>query len=232
MQYHLSEDKDGKQTLICDECNEFYLLEEPKISFHSKDCKYNPYVIRREENIEKWGSWTKNVQNKFKPLSQEEIIEELRKNMLPCAVLACNIEGDFNLGNIIRTANAYNLNCVYYFGKRKFNRKSCMGTYKYIDVKPLINFNDIELLKEKYHFVGLENNINKKTYDIDDYKFKNNTLLVVGEENSGIPNNIIDLCDDLIEIKLAEFGSVRSLNLGSAAAIAINKLCFQIRTKY
>jgi tRNA G18 (ribose-2'-O)-methylase SpoU len=43
---------------------------------------------------------------------------------------------------------------------------------------------------------------------------------VVGEECNGIHEDVIKLCDVLVEIP--NFGSVRSLNVGSAATLAMN----------
>ena len=109
----------------------------------------------------KWTGWTTNVADEYKGMSVEEIKVALLKQQLSCAVFMSQIEGDFNFSNVIRTANAYNLQKVYYYGRKRFDRRGCVGTNHYIDVLHLSSIDEVISLKSKYTFVGLENNINK-----------------------------------------------------------------------
>lgn len=229
MQYTLS-DKDGQQICICNECQAFYVLENPNSFKHEKDCSYSQYLKNRENNIEKWGGWTRNVQDKFKSLSEDEIKKELKKTMLPCGVLICNIEGDFNFGSIIRSANALGISKVFYFGKKRYNKRSTVGTYHYTDITYINSLKDVKNLKNEYYFVGLENNIKKLTFDIHNYDWAPETLFVIGEENLGIPSDINELCEDFVEIKMC--GSVRSLNAAVAASIAMYDYSKKIKSSF
>lgn len=176
---------------------------------------------------EKFTSWMYNVIDEYKELSVEEIKEDLRKKSLPCAVFMSQIEGDFNFSNVIRTSNAYNLEKVFYYGKKKFDRRGCCGTHHYVDIVYLSSLDEVKALKDKYFFVGLENNLERSSYDINNYVWKDRSMILIGEEQFGLPREIIDICDDLVQIPI--FGSVRSLNAATAAAIAIDKLSTQLR---
>jgi len=66
----------------------------------------------------------------------------------------------------------------------------------------------------------LENNIERKSISIKDYRWpSSNILILLGEESQGLPSEILDMADDLIEIP--SYGSVPSLNASVAASIAI-----------
>jgi tRNA G18 (ribose-2'-O)-methylase SpoU len=170
--------------------------------------------------------WTRNVLDKYKLLSNEEIKIDLKNNSLPFAVMMQHIEGDFNIGSVIRTANSLGAREIFYFGKKKYDKRAACGVYNYSDVKYLVSIEEIISLKEKYFFVGLENNIKNKTHNINNYKWRENSLIVIGEEGSGLTQPVIDLCDDFVEIPGR--GSVRSLNAGVASGIAMNLASAQL----
>ena len=171
-----------------------------------------------KEEIDRWALWKRNVLDKYKDISNADIKAELKKTALPCAVLCSQVAGDFNFSCIIRSANNFNVKCVYYFGRKRFDRRGAQGCYHYSDVIFLPTIEEIKALKQEYVFVGLENNI-PGTTSIKDFKYSINTLFVFGEEGIGIPKELIDLLDYKVEIPSR--GSIRSLNIASAASIAL-----------
>jgi len=185
----------------------------------------NNYEDKKEETIKKWSAWTYNVRDKFKPMTVNEIKEDLKKTQLPCAVLLQNIEGDFNVSNIIRTSNNFNVSQVFYYGKKKYDKRGALGTYNYTDVIYLSSFNDVISLKDKYKFIGIENNM-ENTIPIKEFIYPDNSIFVMGEENIGITDETKSIIDYFIEIP--SLGSVRSLNVGTAAAIVL----FDFITKF
>lgn len=183
------------------------------------DNTENPYLL-----------WTRNVRDDLKSLSNEEIKADLRKKALPGALLLQHVQGDFNAASAMRSANGFGIVDTFYYGKRHLDRRGLLGCYHYMSVKHLRTLDDIVALKDTYHFVGLENNTNRKIHSLHSYEWKPNSLIIAGEENIGIVPELLDLCDDIISIDM--IGSVRSFNLAVAASIAMydysTKLC---RTK-
>lgn len=166
-------------------------------------------------------SWLFNVRDCFKSKSQEEIKSSLKGNAIPCAVMMSHINGDFNFGSVIRSANGFNVERVFYFGKKKFDRRGALGTYHYIDVTHLSSLDEIKNLKEEYCFVALENNIDRRPTLITDFTWPRHKkpIILIGEEGKGLQEDILNLCDFFIEIPI--LGSVRSFNAAVAASIAI-----------
>ena len=174
---------------------------------------------------EKWTDYTRNVVDKYKDWTTEKIREDLSINASPNAVLMSQVQGDFNFSSVIRSANNFNVGNIYYFGNKKFDRRGSCGTHLYMDIRFLESLEEIRALKKKYVFVGLENN-HPNTSRLQDFFWPPNACLVLGEEGAGIPPEVISLLDDMVEIP--SFGSVRSLNVASAASIAL----YDYRVKY
>jgi len=162
----------------------------------------------------------RNVIDEYKHLPNEEIKRRLQEKALPYAILMSQVEYDFNISSIIRSANFNGCQHIFYYGHKRFDKRGAAGTYHYSNVKYLTTIDDIKQLKEKYAFVALENNI-AHTQNIRTFNWPENSLIVVGSESRGLQEDkeVFDLCDYFVEIE--NFGSVRSLNAGAAAVIAM-----------
>ena len=98
----------------------------------------------------RWKSWTYNVVDQFKNKSVEEIKDILRSTSHPFSVLMENWQGDFNIGTMIRNANAFNAKKVFYYGKRQYDRRGTVGTHHYVDLNYIDTREGLLELKEKY----------------------------------------------------------------------------------
>ena len=160
-----------------------------------------------------------NVLDKYKSLNPKYIKTEIKKNTFPYAVMMQHIQGDYNISTLIRNANAFGAKEVYYYGKRKWDRRGAVGTHHYTDLLFLNSVEDIKSLKEKYYFVGVENNV-PQAKNISDFMPRPGTLFIFGEENSGIKKEVLELCDEVVCIP--QYGSVRSINVGTCSGIVMN----------
>jgi tRNA G18 (ribose-2'-O)-methylase SpoU len=166
-----------------------------------------------------------------------EINNELRKTKNNFAILMVNIDYDNNSGNIIRTANAFGAIEVILYGRKKFDRRSSMGNEYYMDFRQIKYIEEIEEAFKDYDLVvGLDNiegSVSIFDYDWKVEKPKENqeveqlssefktpkVLICLGQESTGLPEQIIKRCDKLVQIP--QYGSVRSLNVATAAGIAM-----------
>lgn len=165
-------------------------------------------------------AWTRNVIDEFKELSNEDIREKLQQRSNGFAVLMTHVTGDFNIGTVLRSANFHGAREFFYCGKKKFDRRGCVGVHNYTRMQYLDDPQNILQLKDRYTLVGLENNI-PGTVSIHGFGWNlpRPPCIVVGEECSGIAGDVLGMCDVLVEIP--NFGSVRSMNVGVAASIAM-----------
>ncbi len=169
------------------------------------------------DNLDRWSLWTRNVADKFKDVPTEKIKEELQRTAFPFAVMMAQLEGDFNFSSVVRSANAFNAKEVFFFGKKNWDRRGALGVQNYTPVKFMSSLDDIKALKERYTFVALENTGGTKP--LATHSWAKNSLLIIGEESLGIPEEVLTLADEKVEI--TQYGSVRSLNAAVAASIAM-----------
>ncbi len=87
---------------------------------------------------------------------------------------------------------------------------------------------DIDAVFAEYDVVvAVENGT--EAVDLADFKWDSGkkTLIIFGQESGGIPKEILDKCNHVVEIK--QLGSVRSLNVAVAAGVVMNDYCTKTR---
>lgn len=163
-------------------------------------------------------AWQYNVADHLKGKSIEEIRSTLRESAFPFAVCFEHWAYDFNVSTGIRNANAFNAREVFYIGDKKWDRRGAQGAYHYMDINWLSTIDELMLLKERYMFVGIDNV--PGSISINSYEWCPNTLMIFGEESTGLTPAMQDLCSVIVNIPM--FGSVRSINCGTASGIVMN----------
>lgn len=165
----------------------------------------------------KYSAWERNVIDEYKDLSNEEIRSRVEVNRLPYAVLMTHINIDYNLGTVLRIGNCLGAK-VYYYGERRWDKRGALGVWHYSPITHLKSLDEVKALKEKYTFVALEQT--KSSVVLPKFTWPKNPLILLGEESCGLQGTpeILELAEHCIEIP--QRGSVRSLNAGTAFAIA------------
>jgi tRNA G18 (ribose-2'-O)-methylase SpoU len=161
--------------------------------------------------------WERNVADHLKGKSEEEIRILLKENSLPFAVCFEHWIGDFNMGTGIRNANGFGAKEVFYLGDKKWDKRAAVGVYNYTEVQWIPTIEHLTKLKDKYVFIGIDNV--PGSHSIHTYRWPSNTLMVFGEEGTGLTPGMQQLCDHIVEIPM--YGSVRSLNCGTASGIVM-----------
>lgn len=166
---------------------------------------------------EHFKAWQYNVADHFKGKTVEEIKISLRETAHPFAVCMEHLIGDFNFGTVVRNANAFNAQEVFYLGEKKWDKRAAVGVYNYTEVQWLATVDDLIKLKERYVLVGIDNV--PGSVSVRYYSWPRNALMVFGEEGVGLTPTVQSICRDIVEIPM--FGSVRSLNCGVASGIVM-----------
>lgn len=66
---------------------------------------------------------SRNVTDEYKGMAHEEIVESLDKNGTTLEIAIENLERDFNMGSIVRTANAFGVRRVHVIGRKQWNKR-------------------------------------------------------------------------------------------------------------
>ncbi|MEA3511834.1 MAG: RNA methyltransferase [Actinomycetota bacterium] len=163
----------------------------------------------------------RNVIDRYRYWSHEAIVADLDLRKHPFHVAIENWQHDFNIGSIVRNANAFLTAGVHIIGKRRWNRRGAMVTDRYLDVDhhaTIAEFVDWAC-DERLPIIGID--ILPGAIPIETTDLPERCVLLFGQEGPGLSTEARDACEMICSI--AQFGSTRSINAGVAAGIAMHK---------
>lgn len=192
-------------------------MNEPQIGVgpHPKpwptDSKYDPELL---ENGDKY-----NVIDKYRYWKIEAIKADLDKCRTPLHIAIENWQHDFNIGTIVRAANAFNVEAVHIIGKRHWNRRGAMVTDRYMNIifHPSVEEFVEKMNSEKHQIIAVD--IVPGAVPLSDSVLPINAVLVFGCEGPGLSEEMQNAAEKTVMIE--QFGSTRSVNVGVAAGIAM-----------
>lgn len=162
---------------------------------------------------------TRNVVDKYRGESVEVIIEDLDASRSELEIAVENLERDFNMGTIIRNANAFNVKKVHIIGRKQWNKRGAMKTDTYLHLQYYLTPAEFfEAMKASGKEV-IAIDIVKGATPLGEAKFPKNTVLVFGAEGPGLSAALLEGAHRIVHIE--QFGSTRSVNVGVASGIAM-----------
>jgi tRNA G18 (ribose-2'-O)-methylase SpoU len=203
-----------------------------------------PELSRYDESLLAGGD-TRNVVDKYRYWRHEAIVHDLDTTRHDFHVAVENWGHDFNIGSVIRTANAFNAKAVHIVGKRRWNRRGAMVTdryqheYHHPTVEDLLDWaatrgganrvalagrgvrvtqRSVGALDAPLSIIGIDNLPGSQP--IETYDLPRHCILLFGQEGPGLSSQAREASEAVLDI--AQFGSTRSINAGAAAAIAMH----------
>ena len=141
-------------------------------------------------------------------------------------LIADSVANPDNLGMVLRTADAAGVDGVLIIGDgaSPFHRNCIRASRGAVGRIPLLYCSDIEnyftkLIGAGFNLIAATSKTNKNLYDLE---LKPPLALVLGNENEGIRQTILDLCTNLVSIPMAQGQS--SLNVGVATGVLLYEL--------
>lgn len=161
----------------------------------------------------------RNVIDRYRYWKLNAIVADLEGRRHPLQIAIQNWEHDFNIGSMVRTANAFNVAGVHIIGRRRWNRRGAMVTDRYLNVHHHAEVADFSawLAESGYVAVGVDNL--PGSVPLETTELPRDVCLVFGSEGPGLTDELVASCSTLVAI--TQYGSTRSINAGAAAAIAM-----------
>ena len=162
----------------------------------------------------------RNVADQYRYWTVEAIVADLDTKRHPLHIAIENWQHDFNIGTVVRTANAFNVAGVHIIGRRRWNRRGAMVTDKYMHVThhPTVEAFLAWASSENLPVLGVD--LFPDSVPIETFEFPEACVMVFGQEGPGLSQEIHDAAQATLSI--AQYGSTRSINAGSAAGIAMH----------
>lgn len=175
-----------------------------------QESKYDPELIASGDK--------RNVTDEFRTMTVEAIKAELDTRRHSVQIAIENFQHDFNIGTIVRNANAFNVSAVHIVGKRHWNKRGAMVTDRYMHVYHHPTIADfLKSIDEGMAIIGIDNVAGSTPLGASELPEK--AVLVFGGEGPGLSEEMKERCESLIAIE--QFGSTRSVNVGVASGIIL-----------
>jgi tRNA G18 (ribose-2'-O)-methylase SpoU len=161
----------------------------------------------------------RNVIDRYRYWSTDAIVEDLNARRGGLQVAIENWEHDFNIGSIVRTANAFAAAEVHIVGRRRWNRRGAMVTDRYQHIRHHSTVDDLAAWAAGagIGLIGIENV--PVSRPLESYRLPERCVLLFGSEGPGLSAAALAACEAVLAI--TQYGSTRSINAGAAAAIAM-----------
>ena len=162
---------------------------------------------------------TRNVVDEYRYWRKEAIVADLDTRRHGFHVVIENWQHDFNIGTVVRNANAFLAHTVHIVGKRRWNRRGAMVTdrYQHIEHHPTVEDFAAFVAAEELPVVGID--IVTDSAPIESAALPRRCVLAFGQEGPGLSDEMQELCDPILHV--TQYGSTRSINVGVASGIAM-----------
>jgi tRNA G18 (ribose-2'-O)-methylase SpoU len=162
----------------------------------------------------------RNVVDRYRYWRREAVVEDLDLRRHEFHVAIENWQHDFNIGSVVRTANAFLAREVHVVGRRRWNRRGAMVTDRY---QHLRHHDDVESLASwaaaaSLPVVGVDNL--PGSVPLEATRLPRGCVLLLGQEGPGLSPAAREAVS--LVVSVAQFGSTRSINAGAAAAVAMH----------
>jgi tRNA G18 (ribose-2'-O)-methylase SpoU len=165
----------------------------------------------------------RNVVDRYRYWRLEAIVADLDTRRHDFHVAIENWQHDFNIGTIVRTANAFLAAEVHIVGQRRWNRRGAMVTDRYQHVRHHATAADLAAYLAasdggRVALLGIDNL--PGSAHLETMEVPRRVCFLFGQEGPGLSEAARAACDGTFSI--AQFGSTRSINASAAAAIAMH----------
>lgn len=150
-----------------------------------------------------------------------------KQEKFPIVLMLDNVRSALNVGSAFRTADAFNVEQILLIGntptpiENQEMRKTALGGTESVD---WFHFDSIELalekfVKENYVIYGIEQTENAEQLHHWKPSTSEKTVLIFGNEVSGVSNKALKFCNTVLEIP--QFGTKHSLNISVSLGVVL-----------
>lgn len=157
---------------------------------------------------------------------QDHLSRKSHQEVLPLHLVLDHLRSGFNVGSILRTAEAFGLKELHLGGytpglESTAVQRSALGAEQSLPLKAARRTQDIlkELRRQGVWIIGFETSAKAKALSLPFPRQE--TAFVLGNERFGLEAEILELCDEVRELPLK--GVKNSLNVAVFAGIAVHE---------
>ena len=176
------------------------------------DARLDPELLRDGDK--------RNVADRYRYWLHDAIVADLDLRRHPFHIAIENWQHDFNIGSVVRTANAFLAHEVHIIGRRRWNRRGAMVTDRYQHVRHHPSVEEFATWASADNLPVLAIDNLPGSVPLETFALPEACVLVFGQESVGVSDAVREVADATLAI--AQYGSTRSISAGAAAAIAMH----------
>ena len=175
------------------------------------DDKFDPVLLERGDQ--------RNVLDEYRYWKVEAIKASLDSTRFPLEIAIENVTRDFNMGTIVRTANALNIHKIHVVGRKQWNKRGAMMTDVYMNIQYHESVDAFvkAMKKDSRDIIAID--IIPGAIALSQAELPMHGVLVFGSEKEGVSTALQEAAKAVVHIE--QFGSTRSVNVGVAAGIVM-----------
>jgi tRNA G18 (ribose-2'-O)-methylase SpoU len=173
---------------------------------------YDPELLKHGDR--------RNVVDRYRYWRHDAVVADLDQRRHGFHVAIENWQHDFNIGTVVRNANAFLAAEVHIVGNRRWNRRGAMVTDRYQHIRHHAAIEEFVAwaAAEDLPVIGIDNLPGSKP--VETVTLPKRCVLLFGQEGPGLSEPARAACAELLSI--AQYGSTRSINAGVASGIAMH----------
>jgi tRNA G18 (ribose-2'-O)-methylase SpoU len=176
------------------------------------DDRFDPVLLAEGDR--------RNVADRYRYWRNEAIVADLDLHRHPFHVAIENWQHDFNIGTVVRTANAFVAAEVHIIGRRRWNRRGAMVTDRYQHIRHHPTVDDFAQWAAGASVPVIGVDIVPGAVPLESTALPRACVLLFGQEGPGLSAEARHAAS--VVCSIAQFGSTRSINAGVAAGIAMH----------
>jgi tRNA G18 (ribose-2'-O)-methylase SpoU len=157
------------------------------------DLKYDPELLAEGDH--------RNVLDKYRYWTVEAIKKDLDGSRISLEIAIENLERDYNMGTIVRSANAFNVSKVHIIGRKQWNKRGAMVTDHYMNIE---YHDDVRAFKKamdaaKRQIIAVD--IVEGAVGLAETELPKDAVLVFGAEGPGLSKELLEVADKVVMIE-------------------------------
>ncbi|MEO6109891.1 MAG: TrmH family RNA methyltransferase [Candidatus Saccharimonadales bacterium] len=161
----------------------------------------------------------RNVLDKYHYWTVAAIKEDLDTTRVDLEIAIENLQRDYNMGTIVRCANAFNIKKVHIIGRKQWNKRGAMVTDLYMNIQYHDDVKAFQAVMERSKREIIAVDIVEGAKNLSETTLPPNAVLIFGAEGPGLSKELLNVATQTVMIE--QLGSTRSMNVGVAAGIAM-----------
>ncbi|MCK4304666.1 MAG: hypothetical protein KAY24_10555 [Candidatus Eisenbacteria sp.] len=145
--------------------------------------------------------------------------DELARRRLPFAVAVENLSKQWNIGNLLRTANAFLCGEIILVGNDTFDDKGCPGIYRFEHMRHIPDAAGFEKHASEAGYTTIAVEIDRDAELLPRFKFPERPLFLFGGELEGLSPEMMDLAAH--RVMIPQYGLIPCLNVNISCSIVL-----------